>query len=403
MDFETLLFQNPQWSNEKQVLPEFKRYLFPFLMKNLANKMILSITGMRRVGKSVLMKQIARELMASGVDPREILYFSFDAEPGEPSEAIGEWAKRFSLDYRNKRLYVFLDEIQKVDGWGEKLKVLYDNTQIKFIISGSASMLVRKGKESLAGRVLEYQLDPLSFDEYAKMRGVSKQGIGWQLYEAYLHRQFPELATSDINPTDYVRSIVDKVISEDLPKLYNTVSKETGEKIFRIIARSPGQTIEYGDLAKDLGIERETASKYLEALVNSYLVRKVYNYVGNVRKSERSAKRYYPYAANLCDYLLPIPTDFSLVAETDVAFQLDAEYFSRDGKNEIDFIVGDNLDTGVEVKMRKTIDFQDSKVLMNTRLKLKHRFIVGFPHAKKEIPSGVTFVPLQDVRSLRAK
>ncbi|MBI5635951.1 ATP-binding protein [Candidatus Micrarchaeota archaeon] len=396
MDFETLLFQNPRWAGKGELLPGFKRRLFAPLLKNMGNKLILSVTGLRRVGKSILLKQLADELVGNGVNPREIMYFSFDNSPGEPSEAVMEWAKKFSLDYRNKRLYVFLDEIEKVGNWGEKLKLLYDNTQIKFIISGSASMLVRKGSESLAGRILEHKLDPLSFDEYAQMRGIRPEGVEWPLYEEYLHKQFPELAATDVEPSDYVRSIADKVICEDLPKLYDAVSREVGEKIFRIIARSPGQIIESSDIAKDLGVNRESASKYLDALASSYLVRKVYNYAGNTRKSERSAKKYYPYCANLCDYMLPVPVEFSLIAETDVAFQLNAEYFSRDGRNEIDFIVGRNLDAGVEVKMRKTIDAQDAKGLLNTRLKLKRRSIIGFPHSKKDIPKGISFVELQN-------
>jgi predicted AAA+ superfamily ATPase len=395
MNFEDLAFQNPHWTGEKYNVSGFKRYLYATMSKNLEHRLIISITGLRRVGKTVLMRQLINGLIDSGVNPKEILYFSFDVRGAEIREIITEWASRFSLDYRNKKLYVFFDEIQKIDTWGDKLKLMYDNTGIKFIISGSASMLVKKGKESLAGRILEYKLDPLSLEEYGKLKGIDIQNIEWQVYQEYLHKQFPELVLSDIEPKEYVSSIVNKVISEDFPKLYEAVSKEDSERLFRVVVKQPGQIIDYTDLAKDFGIDRETVSKYMNALVESYLVRKTYNYLKNNRKSEKSSKKYYPYTANLIDYILPVPVDFSLIAETDVAFQLGAEYFSNQQGTEIDFIAGNNLDIGVEVKMRRTIDFQDVKTLVRTKIPLQTKYVVGYPDSKLDIPSEIKFISLE--------
>jgi len=398
MDFDDLVFQNPQWMEKEYSMPEFKRELYPVLLKNLDHNLILSITGLRRVGKSVLMHQILNHLIISGVNPKEILYFSFDMSNSDPKEIITEWASKFSIDYRKKRVYVFFDEIQKVQNWGEKLKLLYDNSKIKFIISGSASMPIKKGKESLAGRILEYKLDPLSLEEYAELKKIDLNGLDWQVYQTYLHRQFPELVTSNIDPKEYISSIISKVISEDFPKLYDAPSNEYGEKLFRAVLRNPGQIIDYNDLAKDFGINRETVSKYFNALTDSYLIRKIYNYVKNNRKSEKASKKYYPYTANLIDYVLPLPADISLIAETDVAFQLDAEYFSRQNESEIDFIVGTNSDIGVEVKMRKMIDHKDTKTLVNTKLPLKKRYVIGYPNSKISIPKEITFVSLEKVK-----
>ena len=119
MDFEELVFQNPHWMGEKYAVPEFKRGLFQTLWENLGHRLILSITGLRRVGKTIIMRQMINKLIESGTHQNEILYFSFDTSSTDMRELITEWSRRFSLDFRNKKVYVFFDEIQKIDNWGE--------------------------------------------------------------------------------------------------------------------------------------------------------------------------------------------------------------------------------------------------------------------------------------------
>ncbi|EQD57937.1 AAA family ATPase, partial [mine drainage metagenome] len=121
------------------------------------------------------------------------------------------------------KVFVFLDEIQKIDDWENKVKVVYDlYPKVKFILSGSASIALRKAaKESLAGRIFDFVLDPLSFAEFLEMRGMNILKIKenpklWQssllpLFDRYIkYGAFPELVNIDDE------EVARKYISEDV-------------------------------------------------------------------------------------------------------------------------------------------------------------------------------------------
>ncbi len=134
------------------------------------------VTGLRGVGKTTLLHQVIQHLLDSKVESRRILYFSFDEERFDIGDVIQTYLTQVlrrdiaDLD----RVYFFLDEVHKVEDWEGKVKVYYDlNPNIKFFLSGSASLtLSSKAKESLAGRLYEFVLKPLTFCEYLEMKDV---------------------------------------------------------------------------------------------------------------------------------------------------------------------------------------------------------------------------------------
>lgn len=391
-DFEEISFQNPHWFGKNETEKK-KRRLFGALVKGLDNRFICSLQGIRRVGKTTLLRQIMHYLVSEKkVKPERILYFSFDDAPHEPRQVVHTWASRFGIDLHSPGVYVFFDEIQKVGRWGEKLKVLYDNTKIKFFLSGSSSLLLSKGNESLAGREFSYELPPFAFDEWMEFCGLPKEAATWELYEKYLFSQFPQIAQGEVECGDYVRSIIDKVIEHDIPKAFGIGYSDRLKAIFQAMLKQPGQMIEYNDIAKDFGISRDTASKYFHALENSFLLRKVENALPNARKSEKALKKYYPYVSSLTSAILPYPVDFALIVESDAAFELGARYFFNERGKEIDFIVGKKLDIGVEVKMRARIDKSDVKCLLGRPL--RERYVVVKPETKLNVMGVKPILPM---------
>ncbi|MDP6155771.1 MAG: AAA family ATPase, partial [Candidatus Thermoplasmatota archaeon] len=128
---EELRLQNPWWSGKYVKLPEntIERELFPALLDELERELIIGIIGLRRVGKTTLLKTIIKHFM-SKIEPIRICYFSFDlGDEFEPLKIVKVYCEeilRESLSELSSRVYFFFDEIQKVKNWGNQIKSLYD-------------------------------------------------------------------------------------------------------------------------------------------------------------------------------------------------------------------------------------------------------------------------------------
>lgn len=176
---------NPWWRHEKGVvLPTFKRWIFPRLLKSLKKGMTPAtvLRGPRRVGKTVLLRQIIETLLAEGVPGANILYVAFDELPTirglkEPVLAITRWFEENTLGgtfnafaRKNEPVYLFFDEVQNLDAWAPQIKHLVDNHTVRVMVTGSSSLRIEAGKDSLAGRITSLELGPLLLREIAELR-----------------------------------------------------------------------------------------------------------------------------------------------------------------------------------------------------------------------------------------
>ncbi len=353
---EILVESNPWWKITLSV-SYHHRDIYDEIKKYLSTKQIIAFTGLRRVGKTTLMLKIIQEYLQRGTNPDNILYFSFDEfHDTEIREIIKEYQVIKQKQLTDGK-YVFLfDEIQKVTNWEEQIKRIYDiyHKNIKIIISGSESLFIRKkSKESLAGRIFEFKIEPLSFKEFLVFKEITIKDE--KIYDKELQMLFNEFILTQglpelINVQDkemikkYIKeSIIEKTIYNDIPLLFNVKDISVIRSIINIIMENPGQVIEINDLAKELSLSRQTLSLYLSYLEESFLIRKLYNYAKNRRKIERKLKKYYP---TIIDTTLLFKEDIlsqSKVFETVMVNQLNAEYFWRDPyKNEVDIVIDTN-------------------------------------------------------------
>lgn len=176
---------NPWWRNESLPdLPKFHRWAFQrlrhLLDKGMAPATILR--GPRRVGKTILLKQIIQYLLQKGVLPERILYVPFDELPSlegilEPVLAVARWYEKeilkASFNVATKEggpVYVFFDEVQNLKSWAPQVKSLVDNHPIRALITGSSSLRIEAGRDSLAGRITSVNLGPLFIREISELR-----------------------------------------------------------------------------------------------------------------------------------------------------------------------------------------------------------------------------------------
>ena len=383
---------NPWWKkkfslvyHEREIFGEIKRYLdLP---------MIIALSGLRRAGKSTLMLKIAEEYIAKGTPSNRILYFSFDDFKGaELGEIVREYERLNALDTNDGKYLFLFDEIQKLTDWQDKIKTLYDTHKgkIKIILSGSESLFLKKWtKESLAGRVFLFNVKLLSFKEFIAFKGQKallerprlyrKELL--QLFEDYLHTQgFPELV--DIKDREVIRKyiregVIDKIIYKDIPQLFKIEDIGVLESLINLLMDEPGQLIELSNLASELKITRQTLSNYITYLEESQLLKKLYNYSRNARKTERKLKKYYPTVISADLSFSVDSTARSHAFEWLIVNQTGAEFFWRDVyKNEVDIVLGKKEPVPIEMKYGK-ISAEGLSAFMR-KFKIKNGSIVSF-------------------------
>ncbi len=370
---KSVLEEFNHWWLRKEVDPDlalsFKRDSYYNVLKHMNDRFIIALVGLRRIGKTTLMYQLIQELISGTVKPTNMLFFSFDETSATLSDVMASYMELHNKDLRTERVYVFLDEIQKRTGWENEIKKYYDlYPKLKFVISGSESLFIKKKtKETLAGRILQFTLEPFSFKEYVRFNGMddkTKYETAMKpLFVRFISKGgFPETFSlkNDIEFRDYIRAlVVDRIIYKDIPKLFNIDDPDFLRTLLELIAVNPGLYVDYQSLSRQFGKDRRVIKSYLSYLQESFLV----SILGNYRKGRaatlRKRKRAYP-ADTAISYLYRQTIDdafFGRMVETAAINKTKASVFWKNS-NEIDMIY---KDMPVEVKYQEQISQSDLK------------------------------------------
>lgn len=406
---ERILRQNPWWANKE--IDEFggykERFLVEEIWKYLNDSQIVAILGLRRTGKTVLLLQIIKRLLLRN-HPKRILYFSFDEILGKDPEIIEKVIEIYENEILKEDLenvYVFLDEINHIENWQVILKRFYDfKRRIKFFVSGSSSIYLKKTEESLAGRIYEFNLPPLSFREFLYLKGVKVEDMSFQrltlkkeLNRYFLSGSLPEIMEESdfLKIKKYISSIVDKIIFYDIPKIYEVAEPEVLKIILSLVAQNPGMLLEYRSLASNLRITYQTVSKYVRYLEKSFLIKLVYNFRGSSVARARKLKKAYLGSINLIAGFLDSEKELleklPLLAENLVCLHLDAKWFWKK-YTEVDFY----KKIPIEVKYTGTKPDIKNALLAAKTLKSQRLFIVTKDIEQKEVQKDirVSYLPL---------
>ncbi len=210
---ENLKKLNPWWFDENYFknFNYIERTLYLDKLKSfLDKKEIITITGIRRVGKSVIQKQLIKYLLEiEKVNPKNILFFNIDILTlNEKRQNIFYKIKEEYLKLNNPKgkIYIFLDEIQNLENWENQLKIEYDlNENLKFILTGSNSKVLYSNiSKLLTGRILNIHIFNLSFEEYLFFKKFKYKDLDYNKIELFNHYinylkfgQFPETALEE--------------------------------------------------------------------------------------------------------------------------------------------------------------------------------------------------------------
>ncbi|MCK4389113.1 MAG: ATP-binding protein [Desulfobacterales bacterium] len=401
---------NPHWEGGN--FPEWtwpKRRIFHYMAKLLDGPLSLGIGGLRRIGKTTLLKQLVGHLSLSKASPRRICYFQFDRDLVIRDDKILERVlDTYVLDFLDDSLgrirektYVLLDEIQLIPRWSEIVKRYLDrDPAITFVVSGSSSLLLESElSESLAGRLDMIRLSSPDFRDHMTINGLepppvfridpglrkiptelvlyhgSNQARLTRAYLDYLRwGGFPQL--KDLSDEDsrrrYVKEVVvEKILRYDLPARFGGENPVDLERLYEIYANEYAQLVEYNTLARDIGLSVGRLRRLTEALIAGYLVQYCFNYTRSKRKAGRTGKKVYLTTPSLAAYrygpLDKFPEVLGRIVENDAYLRLrekdEGLSFWRVGRQEIDFMfhVGD-LVFPVECKTGR-IKSKDTRLL----------------------------------------
>lgn len=263
----------------------YSRTLTERIEKRIGSGKAIVVIGPRQVGKTTLIETILASkeyLLLNGDDPgiRKLL-----TEPN--TEQIRSILGRYK--------YVFIDEAQRIEGVGLTMKIITDVfKEVQLFISGSSSFdLGNKINEPLTGRKWEYQLFPVSWEEFEAHHGFlfAEQ----QLENRLLYGFYPDVLNHVGDEISVLRNLVNSYLYKDILSYADVRKPEVLEKLVQALALQIGNEVNYSELAQIVNVDKNTIAKYIDLLQKGYIVFKLGSFSRNLRNEIKTNKKIYFY------------------------------------------------------------------------------------------------------------
>lgn len=266
-----------------------KRIIAEKIAERMQPNRAVLIFGARRVGKTMLIKQITdgfagKTMMLNGDD------MDIQALLGDSS--IANYQRLFS----DVELLV-IDEAQNIPDIGKKLKLIVDEIPgIKVIASGSSSFdLKNKTGEPLVGRATQFFLTPFSQAELSQTENVldTRRNIETRL----IYGSYPDvvLAKSNVIREEYLRDLVDAYLLKDILSIDGLKNSSKMRDLLRLLSYQTGSEVSYDELGRQTGMSRNTVERYLDLLSKVYVIYRIGGFSRNLRKEVAKAGKWYFY------------------------------------------------------------------------------------------------------------
>ncbi len=304
-----LLEQNPHWQG--QIKTYVKREKLTELILYLPTRQIITISGIRRCGKSTLAKEAIRHLIESGVNPYNILFVNLEQPYFLEYQHDANYLNTIYDEYLKianpqGKTYVIFDEIQFFQNWQVFIKSKYESSDIKFIITGSnSSLLSHELNTLLSGRTLGIQLDTFSFQEFldykeisysSRIERVSNRIAIARAKEEYLkwggfYEVFDE--PNELIKKDILINYARNIIYQDIVPRYGIRNSSELERLFFYLLSNATGIVNYSRLAEIFDISDRKIKEYIGYFEDVFLLRRVDRYHTKPKERIRSAKKIY--------------------------------------------------------------------------------------------------------------
>lgn len=364
-----------------------QRTVFEPILKHLSEKEVTIIIGPRQTGKTTLLFQIRDYLIdINQVSSSQIKFFNLDLITdlqgiGNQSDFIKFLKEELS---KEKFLFVFIDEVQRLENPGKFLKGIYDlNLPIKFIVSGSSSLeLKSKIFESLAGRKRIFHLWPFSFSEYISwyepplLNLIDKKDISFlnkkkildYFYNFVIFGGYPRvvLAKNNEEKIKILNEIYSSYIERDIIGFIKIRNPLVFTKLVGLLGDQIGNLVNLKEISNTLAINFRTLENYLYVLENTFVINLLRPYFTNARKELTKMPKVYFVDNGLRNLTVKYFTDFlnnrdrGELLENFVHSSLlkcwegTINYWRTKDKSEVDFVLRDYYGNVTPIEAKAT-------------------------------------------------
>jgi len=377
----------------------FQRKVLRAIERQIASREIIVLTGMRRVGKTTLLKMLYEK-----IDSENKVFLDLEnlinQKIFDEIDFDNIWNNLIPFGItKNEKVFIFLDEIQIFPQIVSVVKYLYDHYDVKFFLTGSSSYYLKNlFPESLAGRKILFELYPLDFEEFLIFNNVShnfhkpfmekgenRNYIVFEKHKKYYDEfltfgGFPQvvLAENEEKKKIYLNDIFSSYFEKDVKSLADFKQINAFRDLILLLFQRIGSKLDISKLASALNISRHTVYSYLSFLEQTYFIALITPYSKNVDREISGTRKVYA-----CD------TGFvNLFARVDEGNLLEnavyncirhfgkVNYYQKRTGAEIDFILPE-LNTAIEVKTKADQRDIDKLKILSEKLGYKESYVVS--------------------------
>ena len=364
---------NPWWAGKYRIDATARQEYLDTLMASLHDDRITFLVGMRRIGKTTLLRCVIERLQEL-VDPKRILFVPLD-HPLFLHTSIVDIVEAFrklnGIPFK-ENIYLFFDEIQAKEGFEADLKALADTEQVKIFCSGSQSLLLKDKKARLTGRTRTVIVKPLTFREFLAFRQVSLSKANAHLnvkyFEEYLELGGIPRYVLEQDP-QYIIELVDAIIAKDIITHHGLKDPGAIKELFLLLCERAGKRLSFNKMAHILSLPVESVRQYVSYMEEAYLVHTVYRKTRTLNERIKSNRKVYIADVGIRNIMVGFK-DKGAIFENLVFLALKDSnpMYYHEERGEIDFVFGD---TAVECKYKETIGDEELAALAASPFKKK--------------------------------
>ncbi|MDR0522875.1 MAG: ATP-binding protein [Candidatus Methanoplasma sp.] len=283
------------------------------------------ITGMRRCGKSTLLAQFMEILRAEGLGDR-IVHVNFESKSADGIRDHRDL--NAFLESRmdpSERTYVFLDEIQRVEGWERTVNSLSVDYDADVYLTGSnAHMLSSELSTYLSGRYVEIKMLPLSFKEYLSLHPAGPEASVEKRFESYMaHGAIPMIDPDDPERAgEMLQGIYSTILRKDVSSRLGATDVRSLDEIVSFLMSNVGSVTSCASVAKEASLSPATVKRYVQGLEDAFLIYRARRYDVRGKALLKTTEKYYASDTGVRNAVLGGPADAGRVLENVVFLEL---------------------------------------------------------------------------------
>ena len=375
-------------------------------------QLIKVITGIRRCGKSTLLKQYRADLIENGVDESQITFINLEEKENEDLKNVDNlYAYLKSNLVKDKMNYIFIDEVQECVNFQVAVDSLFVKDNIDIYITGSnAHVLSGELATLLSGRYITIEVLPLSFEEY--LQGVGSDNIESKYRDYLRFGGFPFILQFNGNEEqirNYLDALYNTIFKKDIVRKNKISNEDAFENVTKYVFDNIGNLITSKKISDTLTsnnckVSQPTVEGYLKALVDSYFVYKISRYDVKGKQYLKSMAKYYVTDMGMRNYLLGYKnTNRGFVLENMVYLELVRRgykvFIGKVDNGEIDFVVfkgGETIYIQVAESIRDESTFEREIRPLRAIRDYNQRVIISADYDINESYDGIRHINVLD-------